>query len=472
MMNGQANADARAALGIRPGARPGEHPPQTSSSLRTVGGNDDPADDLQRLYDPPVRHLDNFPEQDPLSTENLMDAVPALPYDMPSAVPTGAAPSVSTDSSGPSFSDPFASQDRHVSINEPPKPRRPPQLRITTDVSSKSYDLDSASSKTSATPLIEPVRKPRRAPHHRKSSLGLAQSRGLHETQKMLNLLLDRLESRPAAPDVLDRAVINARKEAGHVTRRRRFGSRLGSAAVAAVKGAQKKRIHIDEDDDDSDDVDDILLLDEDDWDTDTTTDLVEQMRDLLVLSDRQVLDLFGASHIAAIEKRTAKDKRKSGRFSSMTASLAKVSSHDANGDAFSGPSLLKRLSAILRSLISIDCMYTTHRFRPYKPPYFLQSMCLDIAVVLYAKGDTGTKLQVFESVTDALYGWGNPMRERICEWLEGRLSDLLIRLAEERDEGMEDDSPKIVFNGARSSHAGADIRSVFPGKCFSNRSS
>ncbi|MDU4205991.1 MAG: hypothetical protein E7H89_12820 [Cutibacterium acnes] len=272
----------------------------------------------------------------------------------------------------------------------------------------------------------------------------------------MLNLLLDRLEARSAAPDVLDRAVIKARKEAGHITRRRRFGARLGEVAVAAVTAAQKKKINIEDDGDDSDDIDDILILDEDDWDTDATTDLVEQMRDLLVLSERQVLDLFGASQIAAFDKRNAaKDKRKSSRFSSMTASLSKVASNDSHagpGGEISGPRLLQRLAAILRSLILIDCMYTTYRFRPLKPPYFLQSMCLDIAAVLYSKGDMKTKLHVFESVTDALYGWGHPMRERICEWLEGRLNELLVRLAEERSDGMEEDQPRVVFNG-RAAH-------------------
>lgn len=396
--------------------------------------------------------METLSNLDPLSTETLEDTLPALTYNMPSAVPTGSPASLPPGAADPSFPPPSTPSDhaRHISIDEPPKPRRPPQLRIQTDLSSKTLESDTPSSKTSASPVVEPVRRPRRVPHHRKSSLGLAQSRGLHETQKMLSLLLDRLEGRSAAPDVLDRAVIKARKEAGHITRRRRFGARIGEAAVAAVSAAQKKKIHVDDDDDDSDDIDDILILDEDDWDTDATTDLVEQMRDLLVISERQVLDLFGASQIAAFDKRNAapKNKRKSSRFSSMTASLSKVNSHESGAEGeVTGPKLLKRLAAVLRSLIMVDCMYTTHRFRPLKPPYFLQSMCLDIAAVLYSKGDMATKLHVFESVTDALYGWGHPMRERICEWLEGRLNELLVRLANERSDGIEDDP--IVFKGA-----------------------
>jgi hypothetical protein len=189
-----------------------------------------------------------------------------------------------------------------------------------------------------------------------------------------------------------------------------------------------------------SEDFDDRIILEEGDWDTDVTFDLVEQMRDVLVLAEKQRLNLFASSDVRGTDITPVKSKRKAGRFSSIASPIAaRPSLRDdpatspQRGTAVSGAALLERLLLVLRGLIDIDCLHRIHLFSPFRPPNALQAACLSIATFLYHKCEIQTKLQVVEMVVDGLYTMGEGMAERICQWIEGRLGELLGRLARER---------------------------------------
>jgi len=288
--------------------------------------------------------------------------------------------------------------------------------------------------------------------------------RGLYETQKLLSHLLDRLENREAAPDLLSRAAVSAREVAGRKRakakgRVARIGHVVAAAAhtgfsVAQTSGAHEQArttgapgapLGIG-----SEDAEDEILLEEGDWDTDATCDLVEQTRGLLVLADRQDLDLFATNNevrsSSPTHVRSTNVKRKTGRFTSFASPVSPRGGPDqipaspttgpsgaSAGTIISGQNLLDRLLAVLRGLIEVDCLHRTRAFRLLRPPAGLQMACLDIASWLYHHCGWGVKVDVVEIVTGGLYTMGRGMVERVTEWLEGRISELLDQLAQER---------------------------------------
>lgn len=207
-----------------------------------------------------------------------------------------------------------------------------------------------------------------------------------------------------------------------------------------------------------SEDYEDHIVFDEGHWDTEAAYNLVEQTRGLLVLAEKQQLDLFADTEdndVPVLDATPVKSKGRAGRFSSVSPSTAfsKGNSQAATSSldtsfastlypnraststipSIPGPYLLERTLDVLQSLLSVDCLHRTHAFRPLCPPNALQAACLDIAAYLYQKGEIGTKVRVVGMVIDGFYGMGEGMGERVCEWLEGRMGDLLGRLARER---------------------------------------
>ncbi|KIR32183.1 hypothetical protein I352_05415 [Cryptococcus deuterogattii MMRL2647] len=283
--------------------------------------------------------------------------------------------------------------------------------------------------------------------------------------QKLLLHLLDRLEQRETAPDILERAAISAREISGRSKAKGkgkvlRLGHVIASAAGSSSTTGSSRAHHavnptvgVG-----SEDYEDHIVLEEGDWDTEASYNLVEQTRGLLVLADKQQLDLFADtrdSEVPVLDATPVKSKRRAGRFSSVSpsaafskdSSQAAISSPDTSFSSTSapnrtststipsipGPYLLERTLEVLQSLLSVDCLHRTHAFRPLCPPNALQAACLDIAAYLYQKGEVGTKVRLVGMVIDGFYGMGEGMGEKICEWLEGRMYDLLGRLAGER---------------------------------------
>lgn len=292
--------------------------------------------------------------------------------------------------------------------------------------------------------------------------------------------LLDRLEQRETAPDILDRAAISAREISGRSKAKGkgkvlRLGHVIASAAGSSSSTGSSRTHHavnpivgVG-----SEDYEDYIVLDEGDWDTEASYNLVEQTRGLLVLADKQQLDLFadtGNTEVPVLDATPIKSKRRAGRFSSVSPSAAfsKGSSQAATSSpdtsfaststpnrtststipSIPGPYLLERTLDVLQSLLSVDCLHRTHAFRPLCPPNALQAACLDIAAYLYQKGEVGTKVRLVGMVIDGFYGMGEGMGEKICEWLEGRMYDLLRRLARERGNVKESKGDDVEWTG------------------------
>ncbi|WWC96533.1 hypothetical protein V866_003401 [Kwoniella sp. B9012] len=355
----------------------------------------------------------------------------------------------------------------------PPSPRSPPGSR---DVSISVPPLTLPPSPTTDQP--KRFRRPTITSKHKPSRLA-TNNRGLYETQKLLSHLLDKLESRDAAPDLLERAAISAREISGRNRGKskgkvQRIGNVIAHAAHHATGGipptpasssilsppgtATSSALGPGVMGIGSEDYEDIILA-EGEIDTEAIYDLVEQTRGLLVLAEKQGLDLFEDEHggerpsipgVPVLDSTPVKNKRKAGRFSSIAPSGSIKPSFSLSSDKtnnqkqedhhprnshdnpIAGPVLLARILHVLQTLLTVDCLHRTHLFRPLCPPYALQAACLDIASYLYAKSGTGAKIKVVGMVVDGFYGMSG-MLERVCEWLEGKLGELLGRLAKKR---------------------------------------
>jgi len=279
-----------------------------------------------------------------------------------------------------------------------------------------------------------------------------------HEAQKMLGHLLDCLESRRKGPDILSRAAAAAKDTSAAQARRKRSVAQISKVVAAATvrTTAAAGKALTGGDDDDVDE--DMAAAAEGTWDTDATYDLLEKTRSLFILADTKGFDLFSASGAAAADaaskaaKLAAKSKNRVGRFPSISGALANSTNNNTNDNTalsnVPGPTLLKRLAAVVQSLVATDCIHITTRFRLLKPPYALQTMVLDVAAYLYHKGDLEIKLMTMNAVIESLYTFGAPMRDRICQWLEGRMGELLRRLANERSPLDEDGHEKVDWSG------------------------
>jgi hypothetical protein len=179
-------------------------------------------------------------------------------------------------------------------------------------------------------------------------------------------------------------------------------------------------------------------------WDTESTFDLVDQTRGLLVLAHRQGLDLFSGDSFERqfhdhlpIPTKPRKLGARLSSFASPTAtqkptfpdppriSIGELASTDKT--------LLERLSDVLQVLMHQDSLHQIQKFRLLAPPKALQAATLDIASVVYSISDLDDKVRIVEMVISSLSYMAPSRTERICEWLEGRLGDLLDTLDKER---------------------------------------
>jgi hypothetical protein len=160
---------------------------------------------------------------------------------------------------------------------------------------------------------------------------------------------------------------------------------------------------------------------------TEAVYDLIDQTRGLLLLAHRQGLQLFRAADEIQHEPYTpSKTKGKGGRLSALTSPIATRVRPADTATATPARSLHRRLIEILGEIIMDDCLHQVALFRPSLPPNALQAGCLDIANFLFHTGDLLTQIEVFGMVIDGLYTMPASMTERICLWIEARLSELL----------------------------------------------
>ncbi|RXK35793.1 hypothetical protein M231_06931 [Tremella mesenterica] len=262
-------------------------------------------------------------------------------------------------------------------------------------------------------------------------------TRGLYETQKLLSHLLDKIDYRLPAPDLLDRAALAIKAISKRDMGKGKGRATIITQAVVAVTQSSSSssnqpgpsQVGISNEDYDQ------VHLKEGEWDTEGVFELLEQTRSLLVLSDKQGLDLFTDSRIS--ENGLYIGKKKSGRLS--TSPVSPINSRSKEQDwrieqtSFSGQNLLSRMLHTLSTLTTIEGIHKVHRYRPLCPPNALQSACLDVATFLWHKCGMQIRIRVMGMVIDSMYTFGEEMIERLCEWIEGRLGELLSILESDR---------------------------------------
>jgi hypothetical protein len=266
------------------------------------------------------------------------------------------------------------------------------------------------------------------------------------ESRKLLSHLLDKLEARDSAPDLLGLAQARASSAigAGKVKDKGTVG-RLGQVMVAAAQSGigvgqhPTNGGHHDSEEEDSERETGLRI-----WDTESTFDLVDQTRGLLVLAHRQGLDLFSGDSFGhqfddhlPIPTKPRKLGARLSSFASPTATQKPTFPDPPRisiGElASSDKTLLDRLFDVLQVLMHQDSLHQIRKFRLLAPPKALQAATLDIASVVYSISDLDDKVRIIEMVISSLSYMAPSRTERICEWLEGRLGDLLDTLDKER---------------------------------------
>ncbi|KAI0670290.1 hypothetical protein C8Q78DRAFT_114403 [Trametes maxima] len=214
---------------------------------------------------------------------------------------------------------------------------------------------------------------------------GHAASHGLNrarnESRKLLAHILSQLQSRPVPSSLLSTLVYGPSQT----------GRGVGSV-VKSVKGAVKytgtlreRRTHQPVPQDDTDSDDDLL----DGFTTDLTFDLMNQLKDVLVLSIQHKWDIFYDSnapqtHRSNSEKiRESFMRRRSLSIGKGSRSRSPSVGRESEPGAVRAPQLLSQCISILASVITEDCRFKISSPRPSRPPNSLQAVTLDVAQFL-----------------------------------------------------------------------------------------
>ena len=267
----------------------------------------------------------------------------------------------------------------------------------------------------------------------------------MHESQKLLAHLLHKLETRIRPPDLLGRAAASARAQARHAS----VGDKGKAAKVGEVfarlqspisAGAQASPIGqgISNDDINDDDGADVG-----EWDAEATTELLVQVRDLLLLANKQHLDLFSAARVASPPSSVetpAKGKRRAGRLSSFVSpvSPAHERAQRNRGTAAalpsasetSGPDMRHRLDELLCQILGGDIAHRIRKHRLLAPPLMLYSTTLDVMTLLYETASETGQARLVESVIGSLYNVPDLAIGKVCAWLESHLIHLFKEAA------------------------------------------
>lgn len=276
--------------------------------------------------------------------------------------------------------------------------------------------------KRSRRPTISRGKRSPQLPNHPK---------GLVETRKLLAHLLDRFENREPAPDLLELANDNAKTAGVRLKDKERSTvGRMGQIVVAAAQtgigigqGVQGQRRDLEEGDEDVGHTDSR-------WNTESACHLVDQTRGLLILAQRQGLDLFAedqsfqANHHLPLPIKTRK-----GRLSSLTSPIPNAERLRLSRPADQltlDKGLCARLVDILATLLTADGLHTVSRFRPMLPPKALQVACLDLATVLYDLSNLSIQISIGRIIAHGARVMDRQMTDRCYQWLEVRAQDVV----------------------------------------------
>ncbi|PCH38065.1 hypothetical protein WOLCODRAFT_136025 [Wolfiporia cocos MD-104 SS10] len=237
------------------------------------------------------------------------------------------------------------------------------------------------------------------------------------ESRKLLAHILEQLQDRQSPPSQLY----------GLTHPRDRTSKRLSSASRSSNGPAKHQRgrsdgrnyrpVPTDDSDSDSDNEEKAIYT------TDSTLDLMNKLREVLVMAANHQWDILNDSSMF-VESRSSSEKskdsfrrRRSGGSGRRNRSHSRTQSATSEVDGpTKAPHLLMRCLSILASIVKEDCRYRVASPRPSKPPYALQAVTLDIAqlVIFLHRDDAHTVSQVALAVIPAFYTFGARMHGRL----------------------------------------------------------
>ncbi|TDL27495.1 hypothetical protein BD410DRAFT_782583 [Rickenella mellea] len=251
-------------------------------------------------------------------------------------------------------------------------------------------------------------------------------SKALNESRKLLAHILDQLEKRPRAPFVLDEfgafGTGSESKGEGGID-----GILQNVRAASASKRSKStdqvsQGISVDDQSDDEETTETVFS-------TDVTFDLMNQLKDVLLIAHLQKWLIFddGVSN-----RDLEPDERASFRFrrTSFQSTNRRSRSPSPRHGQHHRPGLLSACIAILASVVSEDCRFQISSPKLMRPPYVLQALTLDVAQFLvYTHRNTPKVLYTIGlAMIPAFSSFKAGMQRRLLAFFEESLITVMLQ--------------------------------------------
>ncbi|GBE81969.1 hypothetical protein SCP_0403450 [Sparassis crispa] len=248
-------------------------------------------------------------------------------------------------------------------------------------------------------------------------SVSHAVNKARNESRKLLAHLLAQLQSRPVPPSVLE-VLTNGGCQKSLASNAQSF-----RGAAKYHGGARDVQVlpRVSHDDTDGEWEDDAQ------FNTDVTLDLMNQLKDVLLISAAQKWDIFYDSPTDVsrasdrfsevyLRRRSRQVTKRRSRSRSRSVSMAT----EAEG-AVQAPHLLSQCISVITSLITEDCRFRTSSPRPSRPPNALQSVTLDVAQFLIHEHRHDPKIlsQIAFAVIPAFYMFRPSLHTRLLSFFD-----------------------------------------------------
>ncbi|KAJ7685226.1 hypothetical protein DFH06DRAFT_1157872 [Mycena polygramma] len=248
--------------------------------------------------------------------------------------------------------------------------------------------------------------------------LASSKNRIISESRKLLVYVLNRLQSRALPPPIYD-AFTTVRDDS----------TGRGLAAIAqTVRGVVKMRAgpvgrpELNAPADEEDDEDDGGI-----FSTDTTLELMTQLRDVLIISAAQGWQIFDEGSIPEARSSNKSPFRISRNRNSLQPS-GRRSRSPSPAPPGQSPELLSQCISILASIIMEDARFQCQSPRPSRPPNSLQALILDIAQFLLHTHQHDPKVisEIGLALIPAFSTFRPEMFVRLLAWFEGVIRRIL----------------------------------------------
>ncbi|KAF7323012.1 hypothetical protein HMN09_00080900 [Mycena chlorophos] len=294
----------------------------------------------------------------------------------------------------------------------------PPPLIQTSLAADRSHEILSPTAITPTSPFFEPPRVTEKIISSNQRVRG--------ESRKLLAHVLQQLVDRPLPPSVYTFAVA------------RGDSSATSFAAIAqTVRGVVKLRSGRVE----NDPLSPSSSLDEDDeeedvFTTEPTLELMQQLRDVLIISAAQGWAIFEEKGSIPEARSGNKSPFRISRNRNSLQPSGRRSRSPSPGHPGAPPELLAQCISVLASVVMEDCRFQVHVPRPSRPPNSLQALVLDIAQFLLHthRQDPKVVSEIGFAMIPAFHSFAPSMHVRLLSFFEdGVLRNILEDLARAR---------------------------------------